>query len=61
MNPPHPKIIAEREQPDAKIFESQLSGASSFGTLAGYLFGKNSDSIAMKMRLGGPHEQCRRG
>lgn len=34
---------------DAKVSNPQLSGASSFGALAGYLFGKNEESTAMKM------------
>lgn len=33
----------------SKISNPQLSGASSFGALAGYLFGKNQDEKAMKM------------
>ena len=37
------------EQTDAKISNPQLSGASSFGALAGYLFGKNQQQAAMKM------------
>ena len=32
-----------------KISNPQLAGASSFGALAGYLFGKNQDSTAMAM------------
>lgn len=34
---------------DAKIGSPELGGASSFGALAGYLFGKNDQSTAMKM------------
>jgi len=34
---------------DQPISNTQLSGASSFGALAGYLFGKNSKSTSMKM------------
>jgi SOUL heme-binding protein len=37
------------EATDAKIQLPQLSGASSFGALAGYLFGKNDQATAMKM------------
>ena len=33
----------------SKLSNPQLSGATSFGALAGYLFGKNQDEIAMKM------------
>lgn len=33
----------------AKLSNPQLSGASSFGALAGYLFGKNEEEKAMKM------------
>jgi len=32
-----------------KLSNPQLSGATSFGALAGYLFGKNEDEVAMKM------------
>ena len=46
MTKPRP---ADSAKTDAKISNPQLSGASSFGALAGYLFGKNSDSKAMKM------------
>jgi hypothetical protein len=38
-----------RKTTDAKVSMPQLSGASSFGALAGYLFGKNSQETAMKM------------
>ena len=34
---------------DQKLRVPELSGASSFGALAGYLFGKNEQSIVMKM------------
>jgi hypothetical protein len=34
---------------DATLQMPQMSGASSFGALAGYLFGKNDKSTAMKM------------
>jgi hypothetical protein len=34
---------------DAKLQMPEMSGASSFGALAGYLFGKNDKSTAMKM------------
>jgi hypothetical protein len=34
---------------DAPVSNPQLSGARSFGALAGYLFGKNADSVSMKM------------
>jgi hypothetical protein len=33
----------------SKLSNPQLSGATSFGALAGYLFGKNEDGMAMKM------------
>ena len=39
----------KRAKTDAKVSMPQLSGASSFGALAGYLFGKNSQETAMKM------------
>lgn len=39
----------KRTKTDAKVSMPQLSGASSFGALAGYLFGKNSEETAMKM------------
>jgi len=38
-----------RSKTDAKISNPQLSGASSFGALAGYLFGKNSGDMPMAM------------
>jgi SOUL heme-binding protein len=34
---------------DAKVSNPQIPGASSFGALAGYLFGKNQEKQAMKM------------
>ncbi|KAL3795618.1 hypothetical protein ACHAW5_002814 [Stephanodiscus triporus] len=33
----------------SKLSNPQLSGATSFGALAGYLFGKNENGVAMKM------------
>lgn len=36
-------------QTDKKLSNPQLAGASSFGALAGYLFGKNQDSKSMAM------------
>lgn len=45
MNKPRPADITRT---DAKT-NPQLAGASSFGALAGYLFGKNKESTAMKM------------
>lgn len=36
-------------QTDKKLSNPQLAGASSFGALAGYLFGKNQDSKSMSM------------
>ena len=39
----------ESTKTDAKVQAPELSGASSFGALAGYLFGKNDKSTAMKM------------
>jgi hypothetical protein len=46
MNKPRP---AEAKETDAKIQMPEMKGASSFGALAGYLFGKNDQSTAMKM------------
>jgi hypothetical protein len=46
MNKPRP---AESIKTDAKLQMPEMSGASSFGALAGYLFGKNDKSTAMKM------------
>lgn len=45
MNKPRP---ADSSKTDATT-NPQLAGASSFGALAGYLFGKNQESTAMKM------------
>jgi len=39
----------QREKTDAKISNPQLAGASAFGALAGYIFGKNEESTSMKM------------
>lgn len=47
MNKPRPSTASE--QTDAKVSNPQLPGASSFGALAGYLFGKNQQQTAMKM------------
>jgi hypothetical protein len=46
MNKPRPK---DASKTDANIQQPEMSGASSFGALAGYLFGKNDQSTAMKM------------
>jgi len=46
MSRPRP-VAAEKT--DAKVQMPELNGASSFGALAGYLFGKNDQSTAMKM------------
>ncbi len=40
---------SESSKTDQKVRAPELSGASSFGALAGYLFGKNDQSTAMKM------------
>lgn len=40
---------ANSSRTDATLQMPQMSGASSFGALAGYLFGKNDKSTAMKM------------
>ncbi len=45
MSKPRPDV----ESTDQKVKNPQLSGASSFGALAGYLFGKNEEQKAMKM------------
>jgi len=45
MNKPRPD---DSSKTDAKT-NPQMAGASSFGALAGYLFGKNQESTAMKM------------
>lgn len=47
MNKPRPSTASE--ETDAKVSNPQLPGASSFGALAGYLFGKNQQQTAMKM------------
>jgi hypothetical protein len=46
MNKPRP---VDSSKTDAKVQMPEMSGASSFGALAGYLFGKNDQSTAMKM------------
>jgi hypothetical protein len=46
MNKPRP---SDATKTDAKLGAPELKGASSFGALAGYLFGKNTESTAMKM------------
>lgn len=46
MNKPRPM---DSSKTDAKVQMPEMSGASSFGALAGYLFGKNEQSTAMKM------------
>lgn len=46
MNKPRPEAAKET---DNNVRVPELSGASSFGALAGYLFGKNDQSTAMKM------------
>jgi len=46
MTKPRPSSAGEM---DAKVQMPEMSGASSFGALAGYLFGKNVESTAMKM------------
>ena len=40
---------SKSEKTDRKVGSPELKGASSFGALAGYLFGKNDQSTAMKM------------
>jgi len=45
MSKPRPDASAT----DEKVSQPQLMGASSFGALAGYLFGKNEEQTAMKM------------
>ena len=45
MSKPRPDV----DTTDQKVKNPQLSGASSFGALAGYLFGKNEEQKAMKM------------
>ena len=46
MNKPRPQ---DSSKTDAKLGAPELKGASAFGALAGYLFGKNDQSTAMKM------------
>jgi len=46
MAKPRPSNKSKTDEP---ISNPQLSGASSFGALAGYLFGKNEQSTSMKM------------
>jgi hypothetical protein len=46
MGKPRPK---DSIKTDEKIGSPEFGGASSFGALAGYLFGKNDKSLAMKM------------
>jgi hypothetical protein len=46
MNKARPE---DSSKTDAKLQMPEMSGASSFGALAGYLFGKNDKSTAMKM------------
>jgi len=46
MAKPRPSESAKTDQ---KLGSPELGGASSFGALAGYLFGKNDQSTAMKM------------
>ncbi len=43
------KSRSESSKTDQKLGAPELKGASSFGALAGYLFGKNDQSTAMKM------------
>ena len=45
INKPRPAASST----DQKVSQPQLAGASSFGALAGYLFGKNKEQISMKM------------
>ena len=47
MNAPRPDQSTSNT--DRKVSQPQLPGASSFGALAGYLFGKNQEQTAMKM------------
>jgi len=46
---PMNKARPDSQSTDQKVSQPQLSGASSFGALAGYLFGKNEENVAMKM------------
>jgi hypothetical protein len=48
MVKPRPSTSAKTDQ---KLGAPELGGASSFGALAGYLFGKNDQSTAMKMTM----------
>jgi hypothetical protein len=43
------KARPDAEKTDQRVSNPQLSGASSFGALAGYLFGKNEAQVSMKM------------
>lgn len=43
------KSTGSDKESATKLSNPQLSGASSFGALAGYLFGKNEEQTAMKM------------
>lgn len=45
MSKPRPDAL----KTDERVSNPQLSGASSFGALAGYLFGKNDAKLSMKM------------
>ena len=40
---------SDKESASKVLSNPQLSGATSFGALAGYLFGKNEEEVAMKM------------
>ena len=44
-----PRTAENADKTDAKLSNPQLPGARAFGALAGYLFGKNDASTAMKM------------
>ncbi len=46
---PMAKPRPDASSTDRKVSQPQLAGASSFGALAGYLFGKNEEKVAMKM------------
>lgn len=48
MVKPRPEEAIQKKT-DAKLQMPEMGGASSFGALAGYLFGKNDQSTAMKM------------
>ncbi|KAL7542338.1 hypothetical protein ACHAXR_011678 [Thalassiosira sp. AJA248-18] len=43
------KASGSDKESASKLSNPQLSGATSFGALAGYLFGKNEENTAMKM------------